>query len=700
MFANPWALMVGIAAAALPVVIHWLTRPRPTRFPVSTLRFIQGAVAQRRARYRLRDLLVLLCRTGAVLLLAFTIARPLLHQQQPKEAAGTAGITRIILLDCSQSMAARDGGIVRFERARPVVADLLKYEPSLKCNLLLAGASPQAVFDGPTTNLGALREALTGAAVRPERLRVQQALTSITEMFEQANPDSELQVVIVSDFQRSNWATVDFSVLPERCEAQLKSVTSDDEAANMAVLDLTTDGRLEAGREADVAVRLGNFSDTPRTVRVELSVGSIVIPLEGHCPARSQTSLAGRLPIDSDGWLTGSVRIVSSDDALPADDSLPIGLQARPPPRLAVLTRDKVDRTGSAAWYVDRALAASLSGVSTPDAIIHTDAADPDVEILRSADIVVAARPGRLSNDLIAVLTAMLQRGRSLLYVASDQLDATNLNALTAALGSSARMPVEYLPRPGERGGVKRFLTTVDRRRSPFVVFGDELAAAISSLEFTGGLISRSTAEGLQDDVRATLNDQSSFLSITAAGRGRLAVLNVDLERSNLPRTPVLVPLLGELLSRDLASLSEESSAFQCGEPFTLQLSVGEEEIDNLTVSGPAATVPEKAAGRFTAVPQGVVWDVAAAGAPGVYEVKVSDRTVGAAVTAIPEEESDLRTLSADVFTGRLSGGRKLQFGSGSTFNEETQDVTWVWLAAACMTCILLELLTLRLFRI
>ena len=515
--------------------------------PVSTLRFIQGAVAQRRARYRLRDLLVLLFRTAAVLLLAFAIARPLMQHQKVDDVGEKAQLTRIILLDCSQSMAARDGGIVRFERARPVVSNLLKYDASMKANLLLAGANPGPVFDGPTTNLKALRESLADAKVRPERLRVQQTLNRITEMFELADPDSQLELVIVSDFQRSNWATVDFSVLPAKCETKLESVTSDEKAANIAVLNLTTNGRVEADKEADVAVRLGNYSDTPRTVRVEVTLNSVVIPFEGHCAARSETSISGRVPIAGDGWHTGTARIVSADDALPADDTTAIGLQAWPQPKLAILTRDKEDRTASAAWYVERALAASIAS-SGDEAMFRIDAGDPDIEALRAADIVVAARPGRLSNDLTTVLTAMLQRGRSLLYIASDQLDATNLNDISASLGSAARMPVEYMPRPGERGGTNRFLTSVDRRRSPFIVFGDELAAAIRSLEFSGGLMSRSTSEGLEDDVRATLSDQSSFLSVTSAGQGRLAVLNVDLERSNLARTPVMVPLLGKKL--------------------------------------------------------------------------------------------------------------------------------------------------------
>ncbi len=158
MFTHPWAIFIGLVAAGLPVLIHWLTRPRPVRLPVSTLRFIRGAVQQRRAKYRLRDILVLLFRTVAILLLAFAIARPLMNK---KVVASTeeapANVVRIVLLDCSQSMATRSGGIAHFERARPLALDSVKYRNSMKANLLLAAAGPTPVFDGPTSNLRALR---------------------------------------------------------------------------------------------------------------------------------------------------------------------------------------------------------------------------------------------------------------------------------------------------------------------------------------------------------------------------------------------------------------------------------------------------------------------------------------------------------------------------------------------------------------
>ena len=59
-FLHPWALALGLAAAATPMLIHWLTRPRPVRMPLSTLRFVREAIRQRRSMNRLRDVILLM----------------------------------------------------------------------------------------------------------------------------------------------------------------------------------------------------------------------------------------------------------------------------------------------------------------------------------------------------------------------------------------------------------------------------------------------------------------------------------------------------------------------------------------------------------------------------------------------------------------------------------------------------------------
>jgi hypothetical protein len=723
MFFNGWAIAIGSVAVALPVIIHWLTRPRPTRVHVSTLRFIRGAVEQRRRRHRLRDILILASRCLAVALLAAAIARPLWNQRRVAASDSSAALTRIVLLDCSQSMSARDGGIARFERARPIVADLMKFKPSMKCGLLLAGANPEPVLDEVTTNFGVLLDALSDSDPRPERLRVQPALSSVASMFGKADSGSAMELIIVSDFQRTNWASADFSVLPQNCRIELRSAARDTNSENLGLLEFAPVGRVEVGRDAEVTVKVGNYSDTPRSVRAEVRLGDIVLPFEEHCPARAVTTMTGRIPITDSGWLFGSARINDAGDSLPDDDTLPVGIYAHPRPRLVIVTRDRPDRIPSSSYYVERALNAVFGssrsartgrgdretgnaatgrhvGVERDSLVTRIDAADPDVELLRQADVVVLARAGRLSREMISVLVALLQRGRGLLYFAGDQLDAASLQDLVSAAGSSLRLPVDFSPRPPDRARVTRYLTTADRRRPPFSVFGDELSTAMKSVELNGGLVSRVIPDGLQDDIRGVLNDQSAFITVSSAGRGRVAVVNADLESSNIAKTSALVPLLAELLSQELTSQNSGSNTFACGEPFTAQLPVGEERIADLKLIGPdERELPEASRGALAGVPGGVLWDMTQAATTGAYRAVLEGQTIGAGVAVVPAEESDLRGLPEEVFADRLVGGRDLLFLEQSAASADRQDDLWVWLAATCVGFQLIELLLLRFFR-
>jgi hypothetical protein len=75
------------------------------RMPLSTFRFVREAIKQRRARHRLRDAVILLLRTLAVLLLALAVSRPR-WSGQPAVAEipdDAAGVVRVVVLDGNRS---------------------------------------------------------------------------------------------------------------------------------------------------------------------------------------------------------------------------------------------------------------------------------------------------------------------------------------------------------------------------------------------------------------------------------------------------------------------------------------------------------------------------------------------------------------------------------------------------------------------
>lgn len=699
MFLHPTILFLGLAAATLPVLIHWLTRPKPTRLPLSTIRFVRHALEQRRARYRLRDALVLALRTAAVLLLAAGLARPLIYEP-PRTQFGEAPTNslRVVLVDVSQSMAAQSSGVTSLERGRSVAARYLEFRPGLRTNLILAAARPQPVFTGPSNNFLALREALAAAAANPQRLLVQPALNLAAEMLAGAAPESaRRELIIVSDFQRTNWTTADFSTLPVGTSIELQSVGPAEVAGNLAILRVGANRRSSAGHEQRLEVDVGNFSATARNVRIEVRLGDATYELAGTAPPFSTATLTTTIRPERSGWRVGEARLLGVEDSLAADDRRPCVLEVPPPPSYLLVTRQLERQRPSSSYYVERALLPWEADDRTGSRVERIAPDALDNQNIASAELMVMDHPGKLPSEVIGVVASHLRRGRGLLYVASEPTDAVNLKLLGEAIGHSLKMPVEFQHPSSPSARRDLFITSLRRQDPPFAVFGDELTSLTRQLRFSGGLATRRLREGLVEDVRATLSDGSALVVTAATDAGSLAVLNADLERSNLSVSPLFVPLVAEL-TQELLGKKHGPSEFPSGEPLNMAIASASDNAGELTVVG-GPTEAGNQRGEIALDATGPHWRWTDAGPPGVYEIKKANDTVCAAAIAIPEEESDLRSLPAEVFEQRLAGQRRVHFHSWSPAGGQQQDSIWMWLVVACLFCVLGELAALRCFR-
>lgn len=695
---HPWAVVLGLAAMTLPVLIHWLTRPRPIRYPLSTIRFVHEVLQQRRARHRLRDAWILMLRTLAVLLLAWAVGRPIAGKPAPLGATEGGCLARVVLLDVSQSMAAVSQGSTTLERARPLAAAQLTDQPGLRANLLLASSRVQPVFEELSANLPALQDELAHAQVRPERLDVQAAVNRAAEMLAKSSQSTgqHRELIIFSDFQRSNWATVDFSVLPADTHIQLESVAAGRAPANLAILQVAAQGRPEQGRDLHLEVEVGNYSETARQVQVEVSLGEARYRLNGLCPPGIGTVLSTDVPLQAVGWLQGNVRLLDVADALAADDVRPLVLEVRAAPTYALITRQPADLRPSSSYYLERALAPMTPRPGRPaERVVRLDPVRVDEEALAGAEILIVDHPGRLAADVLQRVANLVRRGRGLFYVAAEPSDATNLQLFGQAAGAELQLPVEFLLPPAGQRRRELFLTEVRRQEPPFRVFGENLSSLLDVLRFSGGLASRRREGGLAEEIVATYSDRSACLVISSCGAGSVAVLNADLAASTLHNSPAFVPLVNELIGRLLAR-SRLGEAKACGEPLvvTLPTHVG-------TATGLQATGPDAAgAAASTFAPDGsnVLWRVPALGKPGVYLVQRDAQPLYAVAVATPPEESDLRPLEAEVFEGRLAGSRSVQFRAVVGMEEE-KDSLWTWLVAGCVLCLCGEILSLKYFR-
>ncbi len=714
-FLHPWAIWIGVIAAATPVAIHFLTRPRPVRMPLSTLRFVREAVRERRARHRLRDLLILATRTLAILLLALALARPQWGDRPLVTDDQAAAAVRVVLVDVSQSMAATQSGIAGLERARTVAARFLRYRPGLRANLILAGARPGAVFEHASTNFDALRDELAHCGALPQRLDVNRALALATEML---TPTSETdqarrELIVVSDFQRANWAKADFSQLPAKTQIQLESIAPESPPSNLAIVRAEGRALSARSRSVQLQIEVGNFGPAPRKVVVEAALGEATWRLHATCPAGRTTTLTEEIQLRDVGWQFGRVTLIDADDALAADNSRPLVVQVRPKPVYAILTRQPATRRPSSSYFLECALLPDARLKDDASAkVVRVDPSGVDAAALSSVDLIFLDHPGKLSDEVIKLLADLLRRGQRIVYVAGEPIDATNLKRLSDTCGSGLQLPVEFFPPATPRIRRDLFLASVAEDLPPFGIFADNLAPLIGQLRFAGGLGSRRLEGTLDDDIRATYNDGSACLVLSSSDAGALAVLNADLAASNLPRTPAFVPLMDELVEQMLSSHHIGPTAY-CGEPLVVQLPTDAGSTAGLRLCGPETSehateevnnevrrpeISDPQLGELRDGNLGVTWHCPAPATAGVYRVCREKATVFSLAVNVPEEESRLDSLPPDVLTDRLAAGMNTYYRHAAGQGGRRDDA-WIGLIVACLVCMLGELVALLAFR-
>ncbi len=685
---NPWALVLGAVSVGLPIAVHLLTRPRPKRMALPTVRFLRGVIEQKRSINKLRDWLLLLLRTLAVTALAFAFARPLLGVKPLVSSDATGDATRVVIVDVSQSMTASQRGISPIERAREVAAAHLAFHPGLRASLILAGESAEMATSSATANFAALREQLASAAAQTQRTNVPAAINAAAEVLAKSPQGHRRELVIVSDFQRSNWTAADFTPLPADTQIQLESVAPTAPLENLAIVRAAVRGRVEAGGATRIELDVLNDARTPRAVQVEVTIGGQSLHGSATLPPRVRTTVPIAWTPTTAGWATGKARLLDVGDALPQDDQRPIAIEVSSAPTYVLLTRESAAPAPVSSHFVERALA------PTGERVTRLDSQQIDRVALSKAALVVIDHAGKMSDSDLEWIAGMLRRGRGVLYIAAEPIDAINLASLARAAGSDWKLPVEFVPSSFARGDL--FLSDWRVDAPGIALLGDSAQAAIAPLRFAGGLASRPIASGLKDDIFASFNDRSAAIVMSPCGAGNIAVLNADLARSNIISSNIFVPLIGELANRAISSRVADD-ACPSGQPLVASLA-SVAKPDKLDIVGPDDASVDL--GEIVVESNQTLWRWPHSGPAGVYRVVDEEKAVVHAIaTAAPAEESSLAPIDPKLLESRLAGGRTVQFNGGDDVGAKRDDTAWTWAMAGTSVFVLLELLTLLLFR-
>ncbi|HMC66878.1 MAG TPA: BatA domain-containing protein [Gemmataceae bacterium] len=203
--------LVGLLAAAIPLVIHLSRSRRTKKMRFSTTRFFTDQFLRSYRMSRLKELLLLVFRMALCALLAAALARPLLLSQgQAPFLGGSRSI--VLVIDNSASMGYMENGVTMLDRSRSVARELVEgLAENDTASIVLAGrraSGPDVLFPEPTAERGDVLRAIDAVQVLPLGTDLTRAVAEAQQIAQKSNAKSK-EVYVLSDLQDSGWELTD-----------------------------------------------------------------------------------------------------------------------------------------------------------------------------------------------------------------------------------------------------------------------------------------------------------------------------------------------------------------------------------------------------------------------------------------------------------------------------------------------------------
>ncbi|MBN2579506.1 MAG: BatA domain-containing protein [Pirellulales bacterium] len=569
--------LAAAAAAAVPVLIHLLMKPRAKPAVIGTLRFLKRVLQQTTRRRKIRHWMLLTLRTAALLLLALLFARPYLS------APGGLGRDRevVLLIDQSASMATLHSGRTLFACAQRAAEKILRDLPegttvhlayfddrvwSGNSNIPDSkGTAPFSLRENRDSPQATKKSQLSPNSVDWKRqpgyagTDFGQALCWARDLFTtSARP--QRKAYLLTDLQRTGQHGTPCKGFPEDAEIEVIELGKP-LMGNLAVDKVETAQTTIRGREpTEVTAHVSNAGALAvHNVRVRLRLDSGgPRPIEQtqtvSIEAGSYEQVRFTLPIDRSGLYQGYVE-VDADDGLPGDDRRWLAFEARPPDRILLVDGEPGSSVFSdETYYLEMALRLALPGKGrspTPFEPVHlVRDGRTNLPELETYQAVVLCNVAKLDVADVARLRQYVSWGGRLLIFTGGQVEPES----SAPLGRAGLLPAAVTGM--RRAGVYRFRTW-EKDHPIFLPLSDPQQGDLRRLVFRK--ITRLTpAAGAK--VLATAGGGDPLLVETRLGRGAVLMFAtaVDRDWSDWPQARLFVPLVHRFVGYLTGRLPEE----------------------------------------------------------------------------------------------------------------------------------------------
>lgn len=553
-------LLLGMAGAAVPLLIHLIGRNRARRIPFAAIDFLLRSNRRVARRLRLRHWLLLAVRMLLVAGLALMVAQPFGEAETPLPALASAPRRAVLVLDDTLSMRRTVEGKTLHERARRRALELVA---------LIGGSAEMAVISlsRPETPLPRLSRdtALvrrTIARLRPGYGHAEQApaLEQAARLAGEAGGEP-LHVFLFSDMAAhgDRGRAVE---LPRGVTLHRVDVAGEGPAKNRAVVGLSATTAPEVGlRAMRITARVCRYGpETGGALELTLQVGERAVA-RGTLAAGTEPCADKAFHHTFERGGIHPVTVALPPDDLAEDDRRHRLVDVESPVRAllvngapsAVRHRDELFYLQAALGIGQRAGRPIRTTVVTADQLARVQ--------LSGYDVVILCNVAGLQPELARALDRFVSRGGGLLLAPGDNTDPA---AQSRTLGALLPQPLRGVRSAGGAAGEAPALRIGRLEVSHPVIrsiWNSRGGAGLRSARFRR-VLGLSPAAGEGRRVLLWYDDGSPALVEASRGGGRVMLFTSTIDRdwNDLAIRPGYLPLWQQV-TRYLARASVEGTS-------------------------------------------------------------------------------------------------------------------------------------------
>ena len=669
-FFNP-LFLIGLAAAALPVLYHLVRRIKAKQVPFPSLMFLTTSPKEVVRRRRLKDLLLMAVRAALFALLALAFARPFIPREQIPFIPQREDRSVVLLVDVSYSMKYDN----RFEAAKREALGWIRDAEGADEFAVLTFSSQVQQLTAFDADLATHRSVVGGLEASNRPTDVYAALRQAEDVLQDAQHNNR-RIVLVSDFQRAGWSR---SLENWKLDTAIGfvPVQVDSGAASNAYVeafDLTKrrTGRRTAVRfDAQTAAR-GEAAEAGRDVQLAVAgeeAGAQSVPPG----ATGRVSFELLAPREEAAAYQGTLAL-ASDDELALDNQFYFTYEVAPRPSILVVDGGSGARrdafflqsafdTGDEARYAFNVTAPERLGAGG----------------LQSQDVVFLANVATLTQAQVRSLRQYVESGGSVVVSFGDRVDVPAFSQRLRELGVGAAGEV-VTPRLVQ--GAEAIIGEVDLRHPIFSVFAG--AGAILRPTF------RQYVDVRPDSAATVLGRYDTgdpFLVERRLGQGRVLVYTATFNTAwtDFPIDESYIPFVYQLAAY-ATRRSETRQQFQVGDVVAVEGRPGA----TVDVRAPGnrlfkLTIGESGTGFFRETETPGQYVAATGRAPFYFSVNIDPAESDLDVRDVNEAYAAVVPPSDSARTSAQAGG------GADVADEEAEQKLWRYLVLLVIALFVLE---------